>query len=232
MNERDLIAAAQRGDEDAFGRLVARYRRELHAHAYRMLGSAADGEDALQDALLSAWRRLARFEGRSSLRSWLYPIRALLAPPLVREQLPDRASQDRRDGPMPASRVSVQAAAACGWLEASSLRLEQAVAIGPDPIVRRALSNQRSAPDARAMHWWIYMGIAWMALVGFFWCVLALGARADRRDARKGRRDAARAAPSEERATGGFARPPSVLTRRSATRATDPALRQHARRRR
>jgi RNA polymerase sigma-70 factor (ECF subfamily) len=74
MNERDLIAAAKRGDEDAFGRLVAPYRRELHAHAYRMLGSAADAEDALQDALLGAWRGLSRFEGRSSLRSWLYAI--------------------------------------------------------------------------------------------------------------------------------------------------------------
>jgi RNA polymerase sigma-70 factor, ECF subfamily len=74
MSERDLIAAAQRGDEDAFGRLVAPYRRELHAHAYRMLGSVADAEDALQDALLGAWRGLARFEGRSSLRSWLYTI--------------------------------------------------------------------------------------------------------------------------------------------------------------
>jgi RNA polymerase sigma-70 factor, ECF subfamily len=74
MNERDLIAAAKRGDEDAFGRLVAPYRRELHAHAYRMLGSGADAEDALQEALLGAWRGLARFEGRSSLRSWLYTI--------------------------------------------------------------------------------------------------------------------------------------------------------------
>jgi RNA polymerase sigma-70 factor, ECF subfamily len=74
MSERDLIAAATRGDEDAFGRLVAPYRRELHAHAYRMLGSAADAEDALQDALLGAWRGLARFQGRSSLRSWLYTI--------------------------------------------------------------------------------------------------------------------------------------------------------------
>jgi RNA polymerase sigma-70 factor (ECF subfamily) len=74
MNERDLLAAAKRGDEDAFGRLVAPYRRELQAHAYRMLGSAADAEDALQDALLGAWRGLARFEGRSSLRSWLYTI--------------------------------------------------------------------------------------------------------------------------------------------------------------
>jgi RNA polymerase sigma-70 factor (ECF subfamily) len=74
MNERDLLAAAKEGDEDAFGRLVAPYRRELQAHAYRMLGSAADAEDALQDALLGAWRGLARFEGRSSLRSWLYTI--------------------------------------------------------------------------------------------------------------------------------------------------------------
>ena len=74
MNERELLAAARRGDEDAFGRLVEPYRRELHAHCYRMLGSAADAEDALQDALLGAWRGLPRFEGRSSLRSWLYTI--------------------------------------------------------------------------------------------------------------------------------------------------------------
>jgi RNA polymerase sigma-70 factor, ECF subfamily len=74
MNERALLAAAKKGDEDAFGRLVAPFRRELQAHAYRMLGSAADAEDALQDALLGAWRGLARFEGRSSLRSWLYTI--------------------------------------------------------------------------------------------------------------------------------------------------------------
>ena len=74
MSERDLLAAAKRGDEDAFGRLVAPYRRELQAHAYRMLGSAADAEDALQEALLGAWRGMARFEGRSSLRSWLYTI--------------------------------------------------------------------------------------------------------------------------------------------------------------
>jgi RNA polymerase sigma-70 factor, ECF subfamily len=74
MNERDLLAAASRGDEGAFGRLVGPYRRELHAHCYRMLGSGADAEDVLQDALLGAWRGLARFEGRSSLRSWLYTI--------------------------------------------------------------------------------------------------------------------------------------------------------------
>jgi len=73
-NERELLGAARTGDEDAFGRLVGPYRVELHAHCYRMLGSVPDAEDALQDALLSAWRGLPRFEGRSSLRSWLYKI--------------------------------------------------------------------------------------------------------------------------------------------------------------
>jgi RNA polymerase sigma-70 factor (ECF subfamily) len=74
MTERDVLATAQQGDEDAFGRLVGPYRRELLAHCYRMLGSAADAEDVLQDSLLGAWRGLPRFEGRSSLRSWLYTI--------------------------------------------------------------------------------------------------------------------------------------------------------------
>jgi RNA polymerase sigma-70 factor, ECF subfamily len=72
--EAELLAAAQSGDQDAFGRLAASYRRELLAHCYRMLGSHADAEDALQEALLRAWRGLPRFEGRSSLRSWLYQI--------------------------------------------------------------------------------------------------------------------------------------------------------------
>src|SRR2546430_1326743 len=72
--ERELLEAARGGDEDAYGRLVEPHRAELHAHCYRMLGSLHDAEDALQDVLLRAWRGLARFEGRSSLRSWLYTI--------------------------------------------------------------------------------------------------------------------------------------------------------------
>src|SRR5690242_8459003 len=73
-SERDLLAAARLGDEDAFAGLIAPYRAPLHVHCYRMLGSLPDAEDALQDALLRAWRGLPRFEGRSSLRSWLYTI--------------------------------------------------------------------------------------------------------------------------------------------------------------
>src|SRR5580700_9727464 len=72
--EAALLKLACDGDPDAFSELARVYRAELHAHCYRMLGSVHDAEDALQEALLRAWRGLARFEGRSSLRSWLYTI--------------------------------------------------------------------------------------------------------------------------------------------------------------
>ncbi|GIG70121.1 sigma-70 family RNA polymerase sigma factor [Phytomonospora endophytica] len=68
------LALAKGGDDDAFARLVAPLRGELHAHCYRMLASFHDADDALQDALLRAWRSLPNFEGRSSLRTWLYTV--------------------------------------------------------------------------------------------------------------------------------------------------------------
>jgi RNA polymerase sigma-70 factor (ECF subfamily) len=72
--EPELLAAAQRGDSAAFDELLAPHRHELYAHCYRMLGSVHDAEDALQESLLGAWKGLAPFEGRSSLRSWLYKL--------------------------------------------------------------------------------------------------------------------------------------------------------------
>jgi RNA polymerase sigma-70 factor (ECF subfamily) len=71
---RDVIAQARAGSEEAFGQLVEPYRRELGVHCYRILGSTQDAEDALQETLFAAWQGLRGFEGRSSIRTWLYRI--------------------------------------------------------------------------------------------------------------------------------------------------------------
>jgi RNA polymerase sigma-70 factor (TIGR02960 family) len=69
-----LLSRARDGDGDAFRELTEPYHRELQVHCYRMLGSVQDAEDALQDTLLTAWRGLAGFEGRATIRTWLYRI--------------------------------------------------------------------------------------------------------------------------------------------------------------
>jgi RNA polymerase sigma-70 factor (TIGR02960 family) len=70
----ELIGRARAGDGEAFRALTAPYRRELQVHCYRMLGSLQDAEDVLQDTLLAAWRGLGGFQGRASIRTWLYRI--------------------------------------------------------------------------------------------------------------------------------------------------------------
>jgi DNA-directed RNA polymerase specialized sigma24 family protein len=74
VSETRLLANARRGDGAAFELLVERHRRELCVHCYRMLGSVQDAEDAVQESLLGAWRGLAGFEVRSSLRTWLFRV--------------------------------------------------------------------------------------------------------------------------------------------------------------
>jgi RNA polymerase sigma-70 factor (ECF subfamily) len=74
QEESESLAAARAGDHEAFRRLIAGHQEPLHAHAYRMLGSLHDADDVMQEALLRGWRGLGSFDGRSSLRTWLYRI--------------------------------------------------------------------------------------------------------------------------------------------------------------
>jgi RNA polymerase sigma-70 factor (TIGR02960 family) len=70
----DLLVRARAGESNAFDELVQPYRRELHAHCYRMLGSFQDAEDVLQETMAAAWQGLGGFEERASLRTWMYRI--------------------------------------------------------------------------------------------------------------------------------------------------------------
>ena len=90
----DLIDLARAGDGEAFRQLVGPYERELQAHCYRMLGSMQDAEDAMQDALLAAWQGLGGFEGRASVRTWLYRVTTTRC-------LNVRRSARRRQGTLP-----------------------------------------------------------------------------------------------------------------------------------
>src|SRR5277367_5377423 len=74
FDEAILLENARSGDQNAFAALTGSYQGELRSYCYRMLGSVQDAEDAVQNAMLRAWRGLSAFEGRSSVRSWLYTI--------------------------------------------------------------------------------------------------------------------------------------------------------------
>ncbi len=130
-----LLEAARGGDEGAFAELLEPYRGELHAHCYRMLGSVHDAEDALQEASLRAWRGLARFEGRSSLRSWLYTI-------ATNTSLNQIARRPKRVLPM-------DYGPAADPHEVPGRPLVESVWVEPYPDERFGLEDVETAPEAR-----------------------------------------------------------------------------------
>jgi RNA polymerase sigma-70 factor, ECF subfamily len=100
VREDRLLVAAQRGDEHAFVQLTAPHRRPLHGHAYRMLGSLHDADDALQETLLRAWRALPDFEPRAALSTWLHRIATNVALRML-EQRPRTEPIDAHLQPYP-----------------------------------------------------------------------------------------------------------------------------------
>jgi RNA polymerase sigma-70 factor (ECF subfamily) len=132
--EMALLKLATDGDEGAFRDLVEGHRGELRAHCYRMLGSLHDAEDAVQDAMLRAWRGLPGFEGRSSVRSWLYSIATNTALDVARHR-------SRRELP-----VSFGPAAKMG----DSLKDPPADAVWLEPYPDRWLTGEPgTSPEAR-----------------------------------------------------------------------------------
>jgi len=131
----ELLAAARRGDEAAFARLIHGHRRGLLAHCYRMLGSPSDAEDALQESLLAAWRGLPSFEGRSSLRTWLYQVTTHAALRVAGQRSPRLLSPDRG----PARQSTTDLGDVVGgpvWLEPLSDELTAEVSDEDDPAAR------------------------------------------------------------------------------------------------
>jgi RNA polymerase sigma-70 factor, ECF subfamily len=129
------LQAAIGGDERAFEDLIAPYRSELHAHCYRMLGSLHDAEDALQDGLLRSWRGLAGFEGRSSLRSWLYRIATNSCLRMI-ERRPKRVLPVDYGPPTEAHGLTGEPLTETIWLE-------------PLPDAVAGIADGRAGPEAR-----------------------------------------------------------------------------------
>ncbi|HEU5008372.1 MAG TPA: sigma-70 family RNA polymerase sigma factor [Jatrophihabitantaceae bacterium] len=129
----ELLVRAQAGDREAFTALVEPHRAELQMHCYRMLGSLQDAEDALQETLLAAWLGVEGFEGRSSVRAWLYRIATNRCLNLLR-------ASGRR--PVTAAPLPVPAPA--------PTRLGEVVWLQPYPdVLLEGLSDEAPGPEAR-----------------------------------------------------------------------------------
>jgi RNA polymerase sigma-70 factor (ECF subfamily) len=129
------LDAVRAGDEDAFRRLVEPHRADLHAHCYRMLGSLHDADDALQEALLRAWRALPRFGGQGLLRPWLYRI-------ATNACLDSLARRRRRWLPIDHGPAAAPDAD-------SGAPLAESVWVEPYPDRQIGLADGRATPDAR-----------------------------------------------------------------------------------
>jgi RNA polymerase sigma-70 factor (ECF subfamily) len=124
------LSRARAGDEQAFRELTDPYRRELQVHCYRILGSVQDAEDLLQETLLAAWRGLEQFEGRSSLRAWLYRIATNRCLNALRDS-ERRAPDARNDLPRPTRMTEPL------WLEPYPDALLEGIAdVAPGPEAR------------------------------------------------------------------------------------------------
>jgi RNA polymerase sigma-70 factor, ECF subfamily len=135
MSERELLEGAGQADEGAFAQLVEPHRAALQAHCYRMLGSVQDAEDAVQETLLNAWRGLGRFEGRSSLKSWLYSIATNVCLRMI-ERRPKRVLPIDYGPPADPHRAPAPPITESVWLE-------------PYPDARLELVDSTLGPDAR-----------------------------------------------------------------------------------
>jgi RNA polymerase sigma-70 factor (ECF subfamily) len=131
-SEGELWSRALRGDGDAFAAATGRFRRELEVHAYRMLGSAEDAEDVVQETFLRAWRRRETFRGQATLRAWLYGIATNASLDLLerrsRRLLPQLVSEPTDPDALPAPTGEVT------WLEPYPDRLLDQVGSGEDPL--------------------------------------------------------------------------------------------------
>src|SRR5690349_10926139 len=130
------LEAARAGDETAFTALVEPYRGELIAHCYRMMGSFHDAEDVLQETMLRAWRGIGGFEGRSSLRSWLYTIATNTALNAIEKRKPRVHPVDYGPRTDPAEGVPGMPVAESVWIE-------------PFPDEKLIVYDGPMAPEAR-----------------------------------------------------------------------------------
>jgi RNA polymerase sigma-70 factor (TIGR02960 family) len=130
----ELIERSRSGDQAAFEQLVGPHRRELQVHCYRILGSVANAEDALQETLTAAWRGLAGFEQRASIRTWLYRIATSRSLNMLRSA--------RRRPPADLPAVGVE--------PPEPTRLGEVVWLEPYPdVLLAALADDAAGPEAR-----------------------------------------------------------------------------------